>query len=360
MRRAIAACAIAVLCCGAGAGAAQAAIPGATPPARSDLTPREGHPALPEDNRMYGGITEWWYWHVVDPKTKLQYVGGLINKPSAWHFGVLQYGTKKQPIAFDRRAPIPMSMGRAIKPANDGKPGVRTPGMSLNYDETLKKWHLRVTTGFKADIWFDGEWQPGITGTIPLGGRRWMGWTSAVVTSTATGWIQAPGGKKIDVTGWRGYTDHNWGDFNMFDNSTDGWEWGVVHEPDGGAKVLGGLVTRGGTWIGTAGEMKPGQPPKGCASTIMEQSDFYSGSNYFTGQTFAMPGRVHIRCAPGDEDDVDFTMKLLTPGIVDGGILAATAEAQYSTVPGSIGMYEHVRTFVGRRDALKRAVQGKD
>lgn len=340
------------------AGAAQAAIPNATPPRTSDLTPQKGTPAVPSDNKMYGGWTEWWYWHVVDPKTKLQYVGGLLNKPFSAHFGVLQFGRHKQALAFDQRAPIPMSTSRAIRPRNDGLPGVRTNGASLDYDTEAGKWHLRVTTGFKADIWFDGQWLPGITGTIPIDHRRWMGWTSAVVTSTARGWIQPPGGKKIDVTGWRGYTDHNWGNFNMFDNTTDGWEWGVSHEPDGGATVVGGLVKRGGVWVGTAGEMRPGQPPKGCASTSMEQGDFYSGRSYFNGQTFAMPGYVHVKCAPGDEFDVDITFKLLTPAVVDIGQIAATAEAQYYTVPGSIGMYEHVRTFVGRRDALKLQRQG--
>lgn len=354
VRRVGAVWAIALACAAATAGLAQAAIPAATPPLRSDPTPREGWPAKPEDNRMHGGMTEWWYWHVVDPKSKLQYVGGLLNKPTPAHFGVLQYGRQKQPLAIDRRAPIPMSTSLAVRPKNDGLPGVRTGGASLNHDPVANTWHLKVTTGFKADIWFDG-WVPGVTGTIPLGTRRWMGWTSAVATSTARGWIQPPGGKRIDVSGWRGYTDHNWGDFNMFDNSTGGWEWGVVHEPDGGAKILGGLVERDGTWIGTAAAVKPGEAPKGCASTYMTQSDFYSGRSYFTGQTFAMPGTVHIRCAALLEgyEGTEFTMKLLTPGVVDGGILAATAEAQYSTVPGSIGMYEHVRTLIGRQVAWK-------
>lgn len=353
VRRVGAAWALALVSAAVLTGAAHAAIPSSTPPRVSDPTPREGWPAVPQDNRMHGGTTEWWYWHVIDPKTKLQYVGGLVNKPSTWHFGMLQYGRQKQVVAIDRRAPIPVSMSRAIKPANDGLPGVRTPGARLDYDPVANTWHLKVTTGFQADIWFDG-WLPGVTGTIPLGQRRWMGWTSAVVTSTARGWIKPPGGKRIDVSGWRGYTDHNWGPFNMFDNSTGGWEWGVVHEPNGGAKVLGGVVTRDGTYIGTAADIQPGQKPKGCASTYMEQSDFYSGSNYFTGQTFAMPGKVHVRCASllSGFEGTEFTMNLLTPGVADGGIVAATLEAQYATVPGSIGMYEHVRTMLGRWNAF--------
>lgn len=343
---------------------AQALPAGPTPPKSEYLvTTDRARVAVPADDVMHGGLIEWWYLHVIDPKTKKQIVGALFNSPLgmpiSFGFMAFQDGNNPSPIPFGSPdAPLPVGLLGIGGPApNDKQPGVRTPYAQINYDEARNAYHF--TSPNQADVWFDGNPRPGITGELSSDskyppktpGVQWMGWTSPVATSTVSGWINL-NGKKIDVSGWRGYHDHNWGDFTMFDQVFDGWEWGAVHEPDGGASLFGGLVRKGGEYYAAMADVDPVEPTKVCSSSQVRQGDWIQSSDYFRGGTFGVPGTLKLRCGPTEKYDLQSTWSVVQPWTIDSGALGMTLEAQYKTVEGSLGMYEHVRTFLGTITAL--------
>jgi hypothetical protein len=151
------------------------------------------------------------------------------------------------------------------------------------------------------------------------------------------------------VDGWRGYHDHNWGRFNVLDQSYSGWEWGVSHEPDGTATLLGGVVKGDGTWQGVVGRVTRDET-YGCMSTL-------TLSKWRTSGLFSYPETTRATCPTsllatpeglkGERPGLDRTFHVVDPFILDVGLLALP-ESLGRTVPGSLGLIEHIRTLSAR------------
>jgi hypothetical protein len=233
--------------------------------------------------------------------------------------------------------------------ATDG-PVVRSSAGDLVYDPE-RGYHLTWHGLFaKGDIWFDNA-VPGVTGgPIRYDGGQTMYWTSPVAPSRVTGWLQPPGeSSRIDVTGWRGYHDHNWGQFSVIDQRYSGWEWGVSHEPDGSATLLGGVVKGDGTWQGVVGRATPDET-YGCMATIKLSDWQVSG-------LFSYPRTTTLSCPSsqlatpdglvGERPGLNRSFEVVDPFILDVGLLALP-ESLGRTVPGSLGLIEHIRTLPSR------------
>jgi hypothetical protein len=310
--------------------------------ARSDLTQVPGKLAEPSDDGPHpGSATEWWYTHVIDPETKRTFIAMLFTAPvpTAVIFWYPEKGAK-----------LVLPEPTAKVTATEG-PEVRSSAGSLVYDERRGAYHLKWTGTFaKADIWFDRA-LPGVTGgPIRYDGGQDMYWTSPVGTSHVRGWLRPPGASsRIDVTGWRGYHDHNWGDFNVLDQRYSGWEWGISHEPDGTATLLGGVVKGDGTWQGVVGRVTH-RETYGCMSTLKL-------SNWRTSGLFSYPEATRASCPSsllatpgglrGARPGVDTTFHVVDPFVLDVGLLALP-ESLGRTTPGSLGLIEHIRTLAAR------------
>jgi hypothetical protein len=331
---------------GPAARAADGADPGSWIPrtdiTRSDLTQVPGKLAEPGDDGPHpGSATEWWYTHVMDPATKRTFIAMLFTEPVPTAL-IFWYPEKGQKLVLPEPA--------FDVTAADG-PVVRSSAGDLVYDEERGAYHLTWHGLFaKADIWFDNA-LPGVTGgPIEYDNGQTMYWTSPVATSHVNGWLQPPGSSsRISVNGWRGYHDHNWGDFNVLDQSYSGWEWGVSHEPDGTATLLGGVVKGDGTWQGVVGRVTH-EETYGCMSEIELSGWRVSG-------LFSYPETTTLTCDSsklatpegliGERPGLQRSFHVTDPFILDVGLLALP-ESLGRTVPGSIGLIEHIRTLMAR------------
>ncbi|GAA3243164.1 hypothetical protein [Actinocorallia longicatena] len=308
---------------------------------RSDLTQVPGKLAEPSDDGPHpGSTTEWWYVHVMDPATKRTFIAMLFTAPIPTAL-IFWYPEKGDKLVL----PEPVLEVKA-----SAGPVVTSSAGSLVYDEARRTYHLKWHGLFaSADIWFDNA-LPGVTGgPIRYDGDQEMYWSSPVATSVVTGWLKPPGSKKISVTGWRGYHDHNWGRFSVIDQSYSGWEWGVSHEPDGSATLLGGVVKGDGTWQGVVGRVTD-TGTYGCMSTIRLSDWRVSG-------LFSYPETTRLTCPTsqlatpegltGTMPGLDRTFTVVDPFILDVGLLALP-ESLGRTVPGSLGLIEHIRTLPSR------------
>ncbi|MFB4309339.1 hypothetical protein [Actinomadura sp. GTD37] len=308
---------------------------------RSDLTQVPGKLAEPRDDGPHpGSATEWWYAHVMDPATKRTFIAMLFTAPVPTAL-IFWYPEEGQKLVL----PEPALDVRAAE-----GPVVRSSAGDLVYDAERRAYHLSWHGLFaKGDIWFDDA-VPGVTGgPIRYDGGQTMYWTSPVATSRVTGWLQPPGASRISVTGWRGYHDHNWGQFSVVDQRYSGWEWGVSHEPDGTATLLGGVVKGDGTWQGVVGRATP-RGTYGCMSTIRLSEWRVSG-------LFSYPETTRLTCPSsllatpeglkGKRPGLDRSFHVVDPFILDAGLLALP-ESLGRTVPGSLGLIEHIRTLPSR------------
>ncbi|MEV5551896.1 hypothetical protein AB0L35_38175 [Streptomyces sp. NPDC052309] len=281
--------------------------------------------ATPADDVNHPGTaTEWWYAEVSDPGTKQTFIVNFVARPTP------------SSIAFwyDANGNKTHQLSLATPAVTTDQPSVSSSAGSLGYDSARGAYHLVYNAnGYKADIWFDNA-LPGVTaGPINYDGQ-WMSWTVPVGTSTVTGWVQPPGSDRISVNGWRGYHDHNWGDFLLDSQSYSGWEWGVSHENDGSATLYGGVVDGDGVWQGVLADVTP-QGTSGCQTDI-SLSDWTSQDN------FAYPATVGLNCR--DNSITPRTFHVVGPHVVNVGTYTFT-EAVTQTEPGSVGLNEHFRTL---------------
>lgn len=308
---------------------------------RSDLTLVPGKLAEPSDDGPHpGSWTEWWYAHVMDPATRRTFIAMLFTAPvpTGLIFWYPETGPKLLVPALTREVT-----------ATD-RPAVRSSVGSLVWDTDRELYHLTWDGGFaKADIWFENA-VPGVTGgPIRYDNGQEMYWTSPVATSHVKGWLKPPGGRKTSVDGWRGYHDHNWGRFNIADQGYSGWEWGVSHEPDGSATLLGGVVKGDGTWQGVVGRATPSET-YGCMATLKL-------SDWTTHGLFTYPEKTNASCPStllatpgglvGERPGLDVDFHVVDPFILDVGLFALP-ESLGRTTPGSLGLIEHIRTLSAR------------
>ncbi|QFG24231.1 hypothetical protein [Actinomadura sp. WMMB 499] len=309
--------------------------------ARSDLTQVPGKLAEPADDGPHpGSTTEWWYTHVMDPATRRTFIAMLFTDPVPTGV-IFWYPEDGQKLVL----PEPV----LEVTAKDG-PVVESSAGSLVYDRGRGAYRLRWHGLFaEADIWFDNA-LPGVTGGPIRYDGQTMYWTAPVATSRVNGWLRPPGSSaRIDVSGWRGYHDHNWGDFNVLDQRYSGWEWGVSHEPDGTATLLGGVVKGDGTWQGVVGRVTP-EETYGCMTEI-ELSDWRVSGLFSYPRTTALNCDSSLLATPeglvGERPGISTSFHVVDPFILDVGLLALP-ESLGRTVPGSLGLIEHIRTLRAR------------
>jgi hypothetical protein len=308
---------------------------------RSDLTQVPGKLAEPRDDGPHpGSATEWWYMHVMDPATHRTFIAMLFTAPVP--VGLIFWYPEK-----GGKTVLPEPV--AAVTAKDG-PSVTSSAGDLVYDPE-RGYHLTWHGLFaKADIWFDKA-LPGVTGgPIEYDNGQTMYWSSPVATSHVTGWLRPPGSSsKIDVGGWRGYHDHNWGNFNVVDQSYSGWEWGVSHEPDGTATLLGGVVKGDGTWQGVVGRVLKHET-YGCMSTI-KLSEWRVSGLFSYPETTSLSCPSSLLATPnglkGERPGLNADFHVVDPFILDSGLLALP-ESLGRTSPGSLGLIEHIRTLMAR------------
>lgn len=327
--------AAAMVCVGAFAAAlgaapiALAAAPGTLPVGAAKPSASVATPA--DDVAHPGSQTEWWYASVVDPVTRRAFIVAIASAPVP-ATGALWYGaggSKSSLISVT--TPVVATAG----------PQVSSSAGVLSYDSTRQAYHLIYNAnGYAADIWFDNA-LPGVTlGPLVLDGQ-WISWTVPVATSTVTGWVRPPGGAVVSVNGWRGYHDHNWGDFSLFDQRYSGWEWAISHEPataadpHGHASLLGGMVSGDGTWQGVLAHIDQAGTTF-CPSTIQL-------SDWTSTEAYAYPATVKATCTDPSMNLAD-TFTVTDPYVLNF-IMSTTTESVGQSTPGSVGLIEHFRTL---------------
>ena len=308
----------------------------------SDLTQVPGHLALPSDDVAHpGSATEWWYVHLMDPVTERTFIALFFTAPVPITT-IFYYPEDGQKLVL----PVPATPAVA----STVTPNVRNSAGSITYDPARGYHFTFHASGFAVDAWLDRP-VTGLTGgPIRYDGGQEMYWTAPVATSHPTGYLRTPDGRTTNLAGWRGYHDHNWGSFNVLDQRYSGWEWGVSHEPDGSATLLGGVVKGNGVWQGVIAHATPGEV-LGCMATL-ELSD------WAVYGLFSYPATERAHCdqslkgtptgwEPNPYPGLDHTFRVTDPFILDVGLLALP-ESVGKTVPGSIGLIEHIRTLPPR------------
>jgi hypothetical protein len=280
--------------------------------------------ATPADDVNHpGSTTEWWYAEVSDPVTQQTFIVDLNARPAP----------ETVTFWYDAQGNKTSAVSATTKPVTTDLPSVTSSAGRLAYDPFRRAYHLRYdANGYKADIWFDRA-LPGVTAGPMSYDGQWMDWTVSVGTSTVTGWVQPPGSAPISVDGWRGYHDHNWGDFLLNSPAYTGWEWGVSHQSDGTASVYGGVLDGSGAWQGVLADITP-RGTTACQAGV-------SLSDWSSYATYAYPATVGLSCLDGRLPASTF--HVVGPYVLNAGTFAFT-EAVSRTTPGSVGLTEHLRT----------------
>lgn len=309
---------------------------GVAPPAATALTSPAEVPlrvASPSDDVAHpGSYTEWWYASVINPATGETFIANQLANPvptsvSFW---------------YDRSGHKAHTSTPTTAVVTDSRPSIKSNAEHLYYDAERAAYHLTYSfNGISADIWFDNA-KPGVTWGPLNYDDQTMSWTVPVATSTVSGWVWPAGyAEPISVDGWRGYHDHNWGDFDLGNQDYTGWEWGISHRSDGTAELMGGVIDSAGRWHGV--QAGAGNGTSFCRSSdLVSASTAVSLSNWATYDGFTYPKTVTTRCTDGGNVG-PFTYSVTDPYVVDQGLFSFT-EAVGHTTPGSAALIEHFRS----------------
>ena len=286
--------------------------------------------ATPADDVSHPGsqnISEWWYVEASGPFGQT-FIVSLLQLPqnNASDFWYNAFGQKTN----NQNSLSSMTTSSSYPPT------VFTSAGSLVYDTTQNMYHFvynNPNDNYQADFWFTKA-KPGVTvGPDPVSGGQTMYWTNPVLTSTLSGWIYTPQNGKISVNGWRGYHDHNYGNFSLTNSGWRGWEWGVSHNPDGSGTAMFSVVNADGTYAGESIH---------ATSTGTQWCNAnYTASNWTFSNFEAFPQTVVQQCitAPGWVDHWTVTQ----PYVLNTFFLFLLDEGVGQTVPGSTGLIEHGR-----------------
>jgi hypothetical protein len=278
--------------------------------------------ATPADDVAHpGSRTEWWYVHAVDPKTGRVVVVTLFSAPFPLASGFLY---------------TPQAMTDWAAPTgartHEG-PGTTTAAGSIRWDAARNAWLVaQDAAGYHVRLTLT-EVVPGLTASPLRFGSEEMSWTVPAATARADGEIVTPSGEHIVVDGWRGYHDHNWGDFDLESDQYRGWDWAVVHEPGGRAALLGGIVGLDGRFRGVLARFGPGGATW-CRPAL-------SLASWTVRDGFRYPSVVRASCAG---DAVEFTVT--RPYVARLTTHALTESVARTGAAGSLGLVEHL----ARRD----------
>ena len=288
--------------------------------------------ATPADDVSHPGsqtTTEWWYEEVSDPHSSRTFIVSLIQRPQIFATD-FWYDAKGKKVS--NQTPLSSFTSSASYP-----PNVQTSAGSLVYDTAHKAYHFVYNNPddhYQANIWFHGA-KPGVTaGPDAVSGGQTMFWTNPVLTSRVSGWIYIPNYGQIGVNGWRGYHDHNYGNFTLFSQSWRGWEWGVSHNPDGSGTAMFAVVNADGTYADEAIHATS-SGTKFCNANYTASNWTYNNGEWF-------PQTVVQNC-PG-APYFNHTWKVTQPHVLNTYGIFLLDEGEGGTVPGSVGLIEHGRT----------------
>lgn len=300
--------------------------------------------ASPSDDGPHpGSYTEWWYSALSDPATGRNLIVQFVTNPvpvvnTFWYDG---NGTKMHwtwPIT---------------DVTTSNQPSVCSSAGCLTFDTSTQRYHLTFSAnGASGDVWFNSA-KPGPKTVDPIvfdGQTNY--WANPVMTSTLSGWIWL-GYQPLptSVDSWRGYHDHNWGSFDLSNQTTTGWEWGVSHLPDGNAQVMGGNIDGNGRWQGIVANTSS-TGTKACTSDSLLSASALQLSNWSTTQTlgkpaggFAYPRSVKVVCTTGGAGVQTPTYTVTDPYYIDEEAAGfGFTESVGRTTTGSGGLIEHSRS----------------
>ncbi|MFJ4653420.1 hypothetical protein ACIP5Y_19325 [Nocardia sp. NPDC088792] len=235
---------------------------------------------------------------------------------------------------------------------SDGKPGLRSDSFSIDYLPDVNNWHVTARSSTAAADFTATDVVPGSFYKIPVAGEGTEPTNvDAVINSRVTGSVTY-NGHTIDVDGWRG----EYWRMNMFPSIVDsqlnpstswrGWEWNDVMEPDGGSSQYYGIINPAGRYSGILVDARPGGT-RMCSKTTLEFGNYYHGTPLYGDvtppfQRYTIPGWIKVKCAPGEDVQMEKTFYPDSVDYADFGLLDFT-EMPIKTVPGSFGSYEHER-----------------
>jgi len=267
---------------------------------------------------------------VSDPNSQQTFVMSLIQLPSA---NASDFWYDKNGNKSNQLTSLSSFTSSSTYP-----PNVQTSAGSLVYDTTKSAYHLQynnTSNGKSADIWFHDA-LPGVTvGPNFVSGNQTMYWTNPVLNSSVSSSITIPTYGTISVSGWRGYHDHNWGNFNLANHQWRGWEWGVSHNPDEAGFVMASTINADGTYTGEAIHASTS------GTTFCNAN--YTASNWTQSNGEWFPLTVVQNC-PGAPYYND-TWTVTGPFVLNAyNILLVDEGYGHSQIPGSVGLVEHGRT----------------
>lgn len=308
--------------------------------------------ATPADDVQHPArMTEWWYVNIVDPVTKSTFIIDFGNNNYASPDGPDNTISHSSTVWFDAQGVAeschvlpclhrnyittptsPLVASTTYPPALSSTAG------SLAYVPAQHAYHLVYHwNGFAADVWLR-HIKPGVT--VP---DTFIGWTVPVLTSDVTGWVKPPNAPAVSVNKWRGYHDHNFGNFDLFGQLYwKGYDWAVSHLPNGNATLMGGAVMSNGQYYGVVVSATK-------AGTRFCQGDLKM-SDYTTVAEFTYPRREVSSCVVHPKNaSVDYTGRGLSysapdPFLIRAGLFAFT-ETLGSTTDGSTALIEHFRNL---------------
>ena len=288
--------------------------------------------ATPADDVSHPGsqtTSEWWYAEVSDPHSSQTFIVSLIQLPQT-NASDFWYDAKGNKV--NNQTSLSSFTSSASYP-----PNVQTSAGSLVYDTTAMAYHLvydNTSDHYQANIWFNGA-KPGVTvGPDAVSGGQTMFWTNPVLTSSVSGWINIPNYGQISVNGWRGYHDHNYGNFSLTNLGWRGWEWGVSHNPDGSGTAMFSVVNADGTYAGEA--------IHATSSGTTYCNANYTAWNWTISNFEWFPQTVVQKCAGAPYFNDTWTVR--QPYVLNTFFIFLLDEGEGGTVPGSVGLIEHGRT----------------
>ena len=205
--------------------------------------------ATPADDGFHpgpGDRTEWWFASAVDPAQNLAVATALGARfpggpPATVVFLYLPDGTVAT-VGAPRLLTADPATDRADVRLGPDRFQATGPG--------AYRVRVRMRSGFALAGESPGPvaldltvraTAPGFTaGPLALPGGQDLSWTVAAPAARVSGTVRA-GERTFRLRGAPGYSDHNFGRFDLADAAHGGWDWSQVHLP-GGRSLVTGIV----------------------------------------------------------------------------------------------------------------------
>lgn len=193
-----------------------------------------------------GDRTEWWFVSAVDPGQDLAVAAALGARfpggpPATVVFLYLPDGT-----VTTVGAPRLLT----AEPATDRADVRLGPDRFRSTGPGRYRLHVDMPSGIalagaapgpvRLDLDLTATAPGFVAGPLALPGGQDLSWTVAAPSARVTGTVRV-GDRTFRLRGAPGYSDHNFGEFDLGDASHGGWDWSQVHLP-GGRSLVTGIV----------------------------------------------------------------------------------------------------------------------